>query len=39
MPEMYQRQPTVLAGHLLKTEKKYKNLKKQRIQNIFIKTN
>ena len=29
----------VLASHLLKTEKEFKNLKKQEIQDIFIKMN
>ena len=28
MPEMHQRQPTVLAGHLLKTEKKIQKFEK-----------
>ena len=31
--------PIVLANHLLKPKKEYKNLKKQEIQDIFIKTN
>ena len=30
---------TVLEDHLLKTKKEYKNLKKQGIHDIFIKTN
>ena len=29
----------VLVKHLIKTKKEYKNLKKQGIQDIFIKTN
>ena len=29
----------IAADHLLKTEKEFKNLKKQEIQNIFIKMN
>ena len=29
----------VLVDHLQKTKKEYKNLKKQEIQDIFIKTN
>ena len=33
------RQPGAFVGHLLKTKKKYKNLRKQEIHNIFIKTN
>ena len=28
-----------LVDHLLKTKKEYKNLKKQKIEDIFIKTN
>ena len=41
MPEMHLRQPglTVLMDHLLKTKKEYKYLKKQVIQDIFIKMN
>ena len=42
MFEMHLRQPglhTVLADQLQKTRKKYKNLKKQQIDDIFIKTN
>ena len=42
MPEMHLRQRElyiVLAEHLLKTKKGYKTLKKQEIQDIFIKTN
>ena len=48
MSEMYLRQPavhgksrftnTLLAHYLLKTKKEHKNLKKQEIHNIFIKT-
>ena len=41
MPDIHLRQPglpTVLVDHLLKTRKVYKNLKKQEIQDIFIKT-
>ena len=30
---------TVLAGHLLKTKKEYKNLKKQEFQDKLIKMN
>ena len=29
----------MLVDHLLKTKKEHKNLKKQKIQDIFIKTN
>ena len=42
MPEMHIRQPDlhiVLVVHSLKIKKEYKNLKKQEIQDIFIKTN
>ena len=43
MPEMHLRQPgfthIVLVYHLQKTKKEYKNLKKQEIHDIFIKTN
>ena len=43
MPEMHLRQPRfidiVLVGHSRKTMKEYKNLKKQEIHDIFIKTN
>ena len=42
MPEMYLRQPGSPYGAcrpLLKTKKEYKSLKKQGIQDIFIKTN
>ena len=42
IPKIHLRQPelpTVLVDHLLKTKKEYKNLKKQEIQDIFIKTN
>ena len=42
MPEMHLRQPIflkVLADHLLKTKKDYKNSKKQEIHDIYIKTN
>ena len=48
MPEMHLKQPaalvnqdlfTVLADHVLKTKKEFKNLKKQEIQTIFIKMN
>ena len=31
--------PIVFANYLLKPKKEYKNLKKQEIQDIFIKTN
>ena len=31
--------PIVLVGHLLKTEKGYKNLKNQKIKDILIETN
>ena len=30
---------TVLVDHLLKAKKEYKNVKKQEIQNMFIKLN
>ena len=42
MPEMHLRQRgfnIVLVGHLKKMKKEYKNLKKQKIHDIFIKTN
>ena len=42
MPEIHLRQQgfrLVLVDHLQKTKNKYKNLKKQEIQDIFIKTN
>ena len=42
MPEMHLRQPRFAysaCGPLLKTKKKFKNLKRQEIQDIFIKTN
>ena len=47
MPEMHLRHPTlhdqdlhtVLVDHFQKAKKKYKNLKKQEIHDIFIKTN
>ena len=42
MHEMHLRQPEfniVVVDHLQKAEKGYKNLKKQEIHNIFIKTN
>ena len=48
MPEIDLRQPTlldnqdlriVLIDHLQKTKKEYRNLKKQEIYDIFIKTN
>ena len=42
MPEMHLKKTdllTVLVGHLLKTKKEFKNLKKQEIQAIFTKTN
>ena len=43
MPEMNLREPgftyIVLVDHFQKTKKEYKNLKKQEIHNIFIKTN
>ena len=42
MPVMHSRLPTftvMFVDYLLKTKKKYKNLKKQEIQDIFIKTN
>ena len=44
MPEMHLRQSgftnsLVRVDHLQKTKKEYKNLKKQEIHNIFIKTN
>ena len=42
MPEMHLKNQdllVVLAGHLLKTKKEFKNLKKQEIQAIFTKMN
>ena len=42
MPEMHLKQPgllTVLADHLLKTKKEFRNLKKQEIKTIFTKMN
>ena len=43
MPEIHLRQPVfkyiVLVEHLPKTKKEYKNLKKQKINDIFIKMN
>ena len=42
MPEMHLRQPLFTysaCGPFTKNKKEYKNLKKQEIQNIFIKTN
>ena len=42
IPEMHLRQPglhIVLLDHSEKTKKAYKNLKKQEIHDIFIKTN
>ena len=42
MPEIHLRQLDlliVLVDHLQKTKKKYENLKKQEIHNIFFKTN
>ena len=41
MPELHLRQDlyTVLADHLQKATKEYKNLKKQGIHDIFIKMN
>ena len=41
MPEMHIKQPgfIVLAGHLLKTKKEFRNLKKQEIHTIFTKVN
>ena len=42
MPEMHLRQPLFTysaCGPFRKNKKEYKNLKKQEIQNIFIKTN
>ena len=38
MPEMHLRQPG-FVDHLQKTRKEFKNLKKQEIHDIFIKTN
>ena len=38
MPEMHLKQPR-FVDHLLKTRKKFKNLKKQEIQAIFTKMN
>ena len=42
MPEMDLRQPDlhiILMDHLQKTKKEYKNLKKQEIHDMYIKTN
>ena len=42
MPEMHLKQPGFMYsswGHLLKTKKECKHLKKQEIQDMFIKTN
>ena len=39
MLEMHLKQPGVLADHLLKTKKEFRNLKKQEIQTIFTKVN
>ena len=42
MPEMHLRQPLFTysaCGPFTKNKKEYNNLKKQEIQNIFIKTN
>ena len=39
MLEMHLKQPGVLADHLLKTKKEFRNLKKQEIQAIFTKMN
>ena len=42
MPEMHLKQRNfliVLVDHLLKTKKEFKNLKKQKIQDIFIEMN
>ena len=42
MAEMHLNRPNlliVLVNHLLKTEKKFKNLNKQEIQDLFTKTN
>ena len=39
MPEMHLNLHIVLVDHLQKTKKEYKNLKKQEIHDIFIKTN
>ena len=39
MPEMHWDLHIVLVNHLQKTKNGYKNLKKQKIQDIFIKTN
>ena len=42
MPEMHLKQPgllTVLADHLLKTKKEFRNLKKQETRAIFTKMN
>ena len=42
MPEMHLRQPRfsiVLVNHLQITKKEYKNLNKQEIHDMFIKTN
>ena len=42
MPEIHLKQPgftIVLVDHLLKTKKKFKNLKKQEIQAVFTKMN
>ena len=42
MPQIHLKQlalPIVVVDHYLKTKKEYKNLKKQEIQNMFIKAN
>ena len=42
MAEMHLNRPNlliVLVNHLLKTEKEFKNLNKQEIQDLFTKTN
>ena len=42
MPQMHLRQPRLTCSvldHLLKPKHKYKDLKKQKIHNIFIKMN
>ena len=39
MPEIHLDLHIVLVDHLQKTKKEYKNLEKQEIHDIFIKTN
>ena len=42
IPEMHLKQPVfnyIACGHLLKTKKEFKNLKRREIQNMFTKMN